>query len=153
VIRFDRDDVRFNFRVAGVAYREGKVLLQRSEGEGQDFWFLPGGRVEMLESATECLVREMREELGVETSIGRLLWVVESFFPLEGFRYHEIGLYFLIELPQEVPTFGEFHGHEADQPLFNRWFPLDALPKIKPSFLCTALLDPPATPGHVIQRD
>jgi ADP-ribose pyrophosphatase YjhB (NUDIX family) len=150
MILFEQDGARFNLRVAGVAYRDGQVLLQRVEGE--DHWFLPGGRVEMLESAEEGLLREIREELGVEPRIERLLWVVENFFPLGGFRYHELGLYFLVQLPADVPN-EEFPGQETHLPLFNRWFPLDALPSIKPSLLCTLLPDPPATAGHVIHRD
>jgi 8-oxo-dGTP pyrophosphatase MutT (NUDIX family) len=151
VILFEQGDSRFNLRVAGVAYRDGKVLLQRVDGE--DFWFLPGGRLEMTESAEDGLVREIREELGVEAHIGRLLWIVENFFPMGGFRYHELGLYFLVELPLQVPVAGEFPGHETHLPLFNRWFALDALPSIKPSFLCAGLVAPPETPRHVIQRD
>jgi len=151
VILFEQDGARFNLRVAGVAYRDGKVLLQRFEGE--DHWYLPGGRLEMLESAEEGLLREIREELGVESRVDRLIWVVENFFPMGGFRYHELGLYFLVDLPTSLPFGEEFHGHETHLPLFHRWFALDALPSIKPSFLCTLLPDPPATAGHVIHRD
>jgi ADP-ribose pyrophosphatase YjhB (NUDIX family) len=151
VILLEQAGARFNMRVAGVAYRDGQVLLQRVEGE--DHWFLPGGRVEMLESAEEGLMREIREELGCESRVDRLLWVVENFFPMGGFRYHELGLYFLVELPTSLPFGEEFPGHETHLPLFNRWFALDGLPSIKPSFLCATLPDPPATAGHIIHRD
>ncbi|HZC06679.1 MAG TPA: NUDIX domain-containing protein [Ktedonobacterales bacterium] len=71
---------RFNFRVAGVWLHEGHVLLQGDSRE--DFWALPGGRVEMMESAEAALLRELREELAMseETRIERLLWVMQSFF-------------------------------------------------------------------------
>lgn len=71
VIVHDVGDARFNFRTAGVAYRDGCVLLQRVVE--LDFWFLPGGRVEMLESATQALAREIHEELQVHAEVGRLL--------------------------------------------------------------------------------
>ena len=39
-----------------------------------------------MESAGAALRREMREELGVHVTVGRLLWLVENFFTFEGAR-------------------------------------------------------------------
>lgn len=54
---------------------EGRILLcQRPEGKSYAFqWEFPGGKVEPGESAHEALVRELREELGIEAEIGPLL--------------------------------------------------------------------------------
>ncbi len=153
MILFDRGDARFNFRVAAVVYADDRVLLQR-EGEA-DFWFLPGGRVEMHETAAEALAREIREELGVTPHVQRLLWPVENFFVLGGVRFHELGLYFAVELPPEVPREGEFAGCETHLRAVLRWFPLTDLANVdvQPRFLREALPKPPAAPVHVIQRD
>jgi 8-oxo-dGTP pyrophosphatase MutT (NUDIX family) len=154
VILHEQGDTRFNFRVAGVAYRGERVLLQRVEGV-TDYWFLPGGRVEMLESASQALVREVREELGVGVRVERLLWIVENFFELDGYRHHELGLYFAIGLPLEVVDDGEFAGQELDPAVFMRWFGLDELADLdlQPRFLRQALQHPPATPTHIVNRD
>ena len=153
MIVFDRADVRFNLRVAGVAYGPNGVLLQQAVGT--DFWFLPGGRVELLESADEALRRELHEELGVEVTVERLLWVVENFFTLEGRRFHELGLYFQVALPPGVPAAGQFLGREPDVPLVFAWFPLERLADVvlHPSFLRTALAHPPASVRHLVHRD
>jgi 8-oxo-dGTP diphosphatase len=53
---------------------EGRVLLSR-RGEGVDeggLWEFPGGKVEEGESPEEGLIREMGEELGIETEVGCL---------------------------------------------------------------------------------
>src|SRR5262245_3617383 len=97
MIRFDKRNQRFNYRVVGIAIYENQVLLHRAEDEY--FWTFPGGRGELGEPATETLKREMREELGVEVEVVRLLWFVENFFTYEEMRYHEIALYFLMRLP------------------------------------------------------
>ena len=153
MIFFDQPTGRFNFRVAGVAYAAGRVLLQRVTGI--DFWFLPGGRVEMLESAEDALRREIREELDVEADVGRLLWVAENFFAMGGRQYHELGLYFAMQVPASVEDYGDDEVPASDPAveLHMRWLPLDDLPPIRPAFLRRALREPPATTAHVVFHD
>jgi len=61
--------------VAGVLCREGKLLIgQRMPNDRHGLkWEFPGGKVEPGETPKEALVRELREELGVECTIGREL--------------------------------------------------------------------------------
>lgn len=50
---------------------DGRVLLaQRPEGKQlAGLWEFPGGKVEPGETPEECLIRELREEIGIETEI------------------------------------------------------------------------------------
>ena len=86
MITFTRGDLRFNYRITGVAICDGKVLLQKPVVDG--FWFLPGGRAELQETAEETLRREMREEMHTDITVERLLWVVENFFEHAGIAFH-----------------------------------------------------------------
>ena len=47
MITFEEGEVGFNYRVVGIAVNGNQVLLHRAEND--DFWSLPGGRVELLE--------------------------------------------------------------------------------------------------------
>lgn len=61
--------------VAGVADKDGKIMLCRRNAhslEGMK-WEFPGGKVERGETPEDALVRELREELGVETRTGALI--------------------------------------------------------------------------------
>ena len=109
----------------------------------------------MLESAEQALAREIDEELGVGSQVGRLLWVVENFFELEQRRYHEVGLYFLIDLPASTYRTSEFPALDVHVELVMLWIPLAELSAfdVRPAFLRRALLRPPAQTQHVLSYD
>lgn len=155
MITFDRENNRFNYRVVGVAFAGERVLLHRADTD--NFWTLPGGRVEMLEPSDFSLKREMLEELGVKVKIERLLWWVENFFDYNDKNYHELALYYLMTLPPDCRILQKetFKGIEAGTDLTFRWFSPDELAglSIYPSFLKTGLRHLPPTPGHIIHHD
>lgn len=157
VIQFDQGTHRFNYRVAGVAIHDGKVLLQTAAGESS--WALPGGRAEMGEAAEDTLKREMREELATDVEVLRPLWVVENFFDYAGLSYHELGLYFLIRFPAGSPVLTEcpLESWDGGTRLEFRWHPLETaflskLPLL-PSFLASSLSTIPGSVTHVVHRD
>ena len=145
----------FGLRAAAVAIHDGHVLLQYAKQDG--FWFLPGGRCELLESAQSTIHREMYEELGVQVCIKRLLWVLENFFVEDHVACHELGLYFLIDLGPEFAHYDPGHSFERDEDgleLTFCWFPIDALHTIRlyPTFLQDALADLPEHVEHVVHQ-
>jgi len=57
---------RYPISIKGLLYVKEKVVLLKNErGE----WDLPGGKIVSGENVKFCLVREIREELGLETKI------------------------------------------------------------------------------------
>jgi 8-oxo-dGTP diphosphatase len=85
----------------GILRAEGKVLAcqRRRAGAYPLKWEFPGGKIEPGESPTQALRRELREELGVEASIGsefhRQDWVYPEGSPKRDGSFRVF--YFLVE--------------------------------------------------------
>jgi 8-oxo-dGTP diphosphatase len=62
--------------VAAVILRDSRILVcQRRHDDSHSLqWEFPGGKIEIGEKPEEALARELREELGVEATIGRELF-------------------------------------------------------------------------------
>jgi len=68
---------------AALIFHKGRLLItQRHAGAHLGgLWEFPGGKREPGETFEECLVREIREELGVEISVGELFEEVQHDYP------------------------------------------------------------------------
>ena len=84
----------------GVCIRNGKVLLCLPKD--RSYSYLPGGHIEFGETGREALVREMKEETGLDATAGDLLGVVESSFVQKGEKHCEINLIYKMEVA--LPT-------------------------------------------------
>ncbi|HEV2078362.1 MAG TPA: (deoxy)nucleoside triphosphate pyrophosphohydrolase [Allosphingosinicella sp.] len=67
-------DTTLTVVAAALVDRQGRVLLQqRAEGRQMaGLWEFPGGKVEAGERPEAALVRELREELGIDVGAGAL---------------------------------------------------------------------------------
>ena len=154
MISFRIDSHRFHFRAAAIALEHGHLLLHKLEGD--TFWALPGGRVEAGEEASQTIVREFHEELGISVTCNELLGVGENFFEYDGEPHHEVGFYFSVSLPEysEVRNTRVLHvGVEGSRRLEFKWFALSELREIdfRPVVLRESLVNG-KIPPHFIQR-
>lgn len=68
--------------VAWLCVENGRVLAVRTEG--RDAFYLPGGKPESGETLARALVREVREEVGVNLDADRITPVVTITAPAHG---------------------------------------------------------------------
>lgn len=87
---------RIRVRVCGICIQKDKILLIRHSGVGErgSLWAPPGGGVDFGESLKETLVREYKEETGLDIVVNDFLFVNEYLAsPL-----HAIELFFKVEI-------------------------------------------------------
>lgn len=100
---FMTEQGRFNFRVGAIILRDGKVLMARNPREKRAFYYSVGGRVKFGESLTDAVIREVKEETGVDCEIDRLAAVHENFFSDDdGVPFHEVAVFFVIKPCEEL---------------------------------------------------
>lgn len=97
-ISFNQENQKFNYRVCAMIISGNRILAMHDERS--PYFYLPGGRVKMGETAEQAVIREVREELHVTLKITRPLWLNQAFFTedVDGVRYHELCIYFLMDI-------------------------------------------------------
>ncbi len=97
-ISYRVENEKFNYRVCAMMIADGKILAMQDERS--PYYYLPGGRVAMGETAEAAVIREVQEELGVTPKISRPLWLNQAFFTedVDGLHYHELCIYFLMDI-------------------------------------------------------
>ncbi len=105
--------------VGAVLIDRGRLLLvKRGKGALAGQWAVPGGKVRYGEGLREAVVREVREETGLEVEVGSVVWVGESVGPGDPPAWH----YTLIDFAARA-TGGALQA--ADDALEVEWVPLD----------------------------
>jgi mutator protein MutT len=68
---------------AALIFRNGKLLITQRHADAHlgGLWEFPGGKREADETFEDCLVREIREELGIEISAGGLFEEITHAYP------------------------------------------------------------------------
>ncbi|MFW9922946.1 MAG: NUDIX domain-containing protein [Candidatus Thorarchaeota archaeon] len=84
------------FAVDGILFKDNKIILIRRGGRTfHGYWALPGGILEEGESVEQTLLREMKEELGVDVTPIEILGVYSD--KNRDPREHTISVVFICE--------------------------------------------------------
>lgn len=74
---------KVRIRICGILIQEDKILLINHNGVGENgsLWAPPGGGLEFGESSEQTLIREFKEETGLDIAVNEFLFVNEFFAP------------------------------------------------------------------------
>ncbi|MGN1040846.1 MAG: NUDIX hydrolase [Candidatus Fimimonas sp.] len=130
-LSFPHENQKFNYRVCAVIISNNKILAMHDDRA--PYFYLPGGRVTLGETAEHAIVRELQEELHVTARISRPLWLNQAFFTeeVDGMRYHEICLYFLMDVSETdlLQRGNTFTQQEGTRTHVFEWLEFDRLQK------------------------
>lgn len=96
--------VLFNVRVYGVLIDHGCILVVDESKDGLEFTKLPGGGLEFGEGTKDCLIREFKEETGLDIEVGAHLYTTDFFQPSAfDFSQQIISIYYYIHCNDLAP--------------------------------------------------
>lgn len=108
---FMTEEGKFNYRVGAIIRNGNKILMAKNPKDPRACWYSVGGRVRYDETAEEAVLREVKEETGLDCEIERLAVIHENFFD-DGVHFHELSFFFLIKPSAEL--FAIPSGHHTD---------------------------------------
>ena len=137
----------FGVRVSALILKDDKIYLAKSP---YDSYYLLGGAILVDELTEDALKREIREEVNLDIEVGKLAFIVENQFALEGINYHQIEFHYLAN-PLSEPNSEMV---ESGQTRKCEWVSLDRLSDIdlNPAFLKTALKNWDGQIKHFVNR-
>ena len=114
----------------GIVVKDGKILLSKQFGERFD---LPGGGLDLGELPEEGVIREIKEETGIDTKNPKLISFINSFFysdHAEKESYQCLIFYYSCEfVGGELSTDG-FDEWEKQYAQMAEWIPLERLDEL-----------------------
>ena len=101
-IRIIVDGVKLNVRSGIIITQGNKILLHKNDEK--DNYCLPGGGVHFLESSEEAIIREIKEETGLDIKVNECVSTIENMFEKQGIKFHEIYFIYKGSFVDEVDT-------------------------------------------------
>jgi len=108
-------------RVAVLIIDQDKILLFYRFKEGRTYYALPGGHVESGEDLEETAIREIKEELNLDVTLGRKLWEITNSGRQE---HYFLAANFSGEIKLGFPELGKLSPQNVYRP---EWVPLNQL--------------------------
>lgn len=71
------------------------LLIRRTEHPEKKRWWVVGGRILKYEKMEDAVKRKIKEEIGIESKIIKIIGVYETFFKKSGF--HTVNICFIIK--------------------------------------------------------
>ena len=84
---------RPHIRAAALLIENERILLVKQEVTAIRHWSLPGGKLEFGETLEQCLIRELKEETGLDIKVKELIYVTDRIIG----RDHIVHMSFLVE--------------------------------------------------------
>ena len=115
------DDIKFNYRVGLIIEKNDQIIIESSRVV--DFSLIPGGRVKTLESTSQAMKREIKEEMGIDIEESEIVGkgLIQSFFKLDNKRYHELFFIYKLTLNNDDTRFDNVSDNLDSKTNYYQW--------------------------------
>lgn len=127
-IRYKENNYQFHYRTSAIIYNKDKTKILLFKSSNRDFYMLPGGKVNELESSEDALKREVQEETGLEINIIDFKCFSECVVTDKEMTYQQVEAIYEASYNDEINN-DEFNGLEGNWILF-KWFDINNLDNI-----------------------
>lgn len=127
-IRYKENNYQFHYRTSAIIYNKDKTKILLFKSSNRDFYMLPGGKVNELESSEDALKREVKEETGLEISIIDFKCFSECVVTDKEMTYQQVEAIYEASYNDEINN-DEFNGLEGNWILF-KWFNINDLDNV-----------------------
>ncbi len=117
-------------RPTAILIEDGRILIVKQDVSERRHWSLPGGALEYGETIEQCMVREVKEETGIDVQVGELLYITDRF---RGLKNHIVHMTFLVTRKGNGPLTDSYLHRDTDvddkeRTREVRLIPIDELP-------------------------
>ncbi len=151
-LTFNTTEGRFNYRVGAIIIKDGKVLVVRNANS--TYYYSVGGRVHYNETCEEAVKREVKEELGIDMEIDRMVFFHEQFFDERDSKehFHEISVYYVMKVQENIQNIicNSITENGVEESLV--WLTIENLEQyvVFPRFFVTELRDLPTSMKNIV---
>lgn len=155
---FINKNTGFNYRVGALIINKNEEILMCYDKE-ESFYYTVGGRVQLFETSSEAVEREVFEETGLKLKAKKLSFVLEAFFENhcketgESQNFHELSMYYSMEFRDEyeIKNMHFMDGGRKEELFWIALKDFKDLP-IYPEFLKEKLLDKQEEIIHIMEK-
>jgi len=94
---------------------EELLVVRRAKEPAKGLFDLPGGFVDLHETAEEGIIRELKEETGLQITLPRYLFSLPNIYRYSGFDVHTVDLFFQCKIESSS---GLYAGDDAESLFF-----------------------------------
>lgn len=132
-VKIINDDLKFKFRVSAIFINDNQLLVNKY---GEESYCLPGGYVEIGEDSEKAVIRELKEEIGLDFEIIKFGGITETFFTnIRNHKTHGIDFYYFVKLNDDSETIDKLNMNYVENEKNGKiehhysWIPLNDIKK------------------------
>lgn len=124
-ITYKKGDYQFILRTSIIIFNKDMNKILLFQVNDKNFYMLLGGKINELETSTEAIKREIKEEINIDVSNLEFVCLSEEFVTAKGFNNHQINVIYKGIYNNEI-KYDKFIGLEGDWCHYE-WIDIDKL--------------------------